>query len=158
MRGCHLLSEICNWRNIWSGSENQAQQRKRSERWSCRRTWTLCCCSSFTASCHSTPSSPFCPPASSAGFSRQKMVASTAQRRTEPRGRRRTRWQDVQRDPTEQWAQLRSWWHHFSLDWTPWIRCLSTQPGGSQTGTVWERGRSSLRKMSDKVMERSTKR
>lgn len=127
-------------------------------RWSCRRTWTLGCCSSSAAPCPSTPSSPSCLPASSAGSPHQKMGASMAQRRIEPGGRRHARWWDIRRDPTGRWAPLRSWWHHCSLGWTPWIRCSSTQQDGSHIGTVWERGRSSVRKMSNKVMERSTKR
>ena len=127
-------------------------------RWSCRRTQTLGWCCSSAASCPSTPSSSSYLPASTAGPLHQKMGASTAQRRIEPARQKHARWWAIRRDPTGRWAQWRSWWHHCSLAWTPWIRCSSTQQCASRTGTVWERGRSSVRKMNSKVMERSTKR
>lgn len=106
-----------------------------SPRWSWRRTWTPCYCSSSTSWYGSTHPSPSCPPTSSAG-SQDLTGTSTAARRSGPRERRPALCWDAQRDPTERWAPPRGWRRRCIQEWTPWIRCLSMRPWGSHTGTV----------------------
>lgn len=126
-------------------------------RWSWKRTWTPCCCSSSTSWCGSTPSSPFYLPTSLAGCP-DLTGASTAQRRREPREPKLVRSWDNQRDHTEQWAPWRSWSHLCIQEWTHWIRCSSMQPWGSPTETALGQERWLARKMSDKATGRCSRR
>lgn len=128
-----------------------------SSKWSWRRTSIPCYCFSSTSWSGSTPSSPSCHLASSAG-SPDLMGSFMARRRSEPRESRPVRCWVAQRDPTEQWVPSRGLGQHSNQERTRWIRCLNTQPWHSPTETVSVQGRSSVKRMSDRPMGKCLRR